>query len=210
MRNFYRINDICFKQVIGAQGADFSRVLAIGGDGELEPGVSEPRANRFEPVVRHLGPFELAAGRKATHRLNLPNYVGAVRVMVVAAGALHIVVSLLLGRSGIAIGASGATLGLLIACATLSPHRTIYLLVFPIKIWVVAAAITVFNVFPVLVGQFIESRPMAVMYLTLGIVLFCVGLFALAAVAGRVYKRTAPKDEKAVAREEEENQPLKA
>ena len=66
------------------------------------------------------------------------------------------------------------------------------------------------DVFPVLVGQFIESRPMAVMYLTLGIVLFCVGLFALAAVAGRVYKRTAPKDEKAVAREEEENQPLKA
>lgn len=75
-----------FQQVIGAQGADFSRVLAIGGDGELEPGVNEPRANRFEPVVRHLGPFELPAGRKATHRINLPNYVGAVRLMVVAAG----------------------------------------------------------------------------------------------------------------------------
>ncbi|MEL6355821.1 MAG: MG2 domain-containing protein, partial [Bacteroidota bacterium] len=75
-----------FNQVIGSLDGQFSRVLAIGGDGELAPGGEQQRANRFMPVVRHLGPFTLPAGRQVTHNLTLPNYVGAVRVMVVAQG----------------------------------------------------------------------------------------------------------------------------
>lgn len=74
-----------YKYVLGSLNGEFGKVLAIGGDGEA--GAAEDQtANRFEPVVRHLGPFRLAGGKTATHQLNLPNYVGAVRVMVVATG----------------------------------------------------------------------------------------------------------------------------
>lgn len=75
-----------FSQVISSMGGEFSRVLAIGGDDELSNGKDNPRANRFEPVVRHLGPFNLKKNQKATHQVKLPNYIGAVRVMVVSAG----------------------------------------------------------------------------------------------------------------------------
>jgi uncharacterized protein YfaS (alpha-2-macroglobulin family) len=59
------------------------RMLAIGGD---EAGVAARgrRANRFPPMVRFLGPFRLGAKATGTHRLDLPQYVGAVRVMAVA------------------------------------------------------------------------------------------------------------------------------
>ena len=74
-----------YKYVVGSLNGEFGKLLAIGGgDGEAEE--EDKTANRFEPVVRHLGPFKLAAGKKATHRISLPNYVGAVRVMVVASG----------------------------------------------------------------------------------------------------------------------------
>lgn len=69
--------------VLGAFGGDLSRVLSIGGDGEAEVG-DKKKANRFKPVVRHLGPFYLAKGKTATHEITMPNYVGSVRVMVVA------------------------------------------------------------------------------------------------------------------------------
>ncbi len=35
-------------------------------------------------MVRFLGPFELAEGSRNTHEIDVPLYVGAVRVMVVA------------------------------------------------------------------------------------------------------------------------------
>ncbi|TXF91466.1 hypothetical protein FUA23_01870 [Neolewinella aurantiaca] len=71
-----------YKYVIGSLNGDFGKVLAIGGDaseGENE----DQTANRFEPVVRHLGPFKLAGGKTGRHAIDLPNYIGAVRVMVV-------------------------------------------------------------------------------------------------------------------------------
>ncbi|MDX1667552.1 MAG: MG2 domain-containing protein, partial [Saprospiraceae bacterium] len=70
--------------VLGAYGGEMNRVLSIGGDGDIRREAAENRANRFEPVVRHLGPFQLAAGEEARHEIEMPNYVGAVRVMVVA------------------------------------------------------------------------------------------------------------------------------
>ena len=76
-----RTHDL-YKYVMSSIGGDIGRVLAIGGgDGEVS-GESQS-ANRFEPVVRFLGPFKLPAGQTKTHRVKLPNYVGAVRVMVV-------------------------------------------------------------------------------------------------------------------------------
>lgn len=72
-----------FDQVAGAYGADLERLLALGGS---DAASTDPDKNksRFPPVVKFLGPFELAAGKSATHEVMLPKYVGAVRVMVVA------------------------------------------------------------------------------------------------------------------------------
>ena len=48
-----------YDQVLGAYGAELERLLSIGGDGEIRRGAQEDRANRFEPVAMHLGPFFL-------------------------------------------------------------------------------------------------------------------------------------------------------
>jgi len=72
-----------YKYVIGSLNGEFGKLLAIGGDGSNEE-EDDKTANRFEPVVRHLGPFRLAGGKTGIHDIELPNYIGAVRVMVVA------------------------------------------------------------------------------------------------------------------------------
>ena len=72
-----------YDDVLGAYGAAMERMLAIGGD-EAAVSAQGRRANRFPPMVRFLGPFRLAAKAAGTHRIEIPQYVGAVRVMVVA------------------------------------------------------------------------------------------------------------------------------
>ncbi len=72
-----------FDQVLGGYGGTIDRLLSLGGDGAAAL-VDAPQAERFKPVVMHLGPFYLDAGQKKNHTLKMPNYVGAVRVMVVA------------------------------------------------------------------------------------------------------------------------------
>ncbi|MEM1216372.1 MAG: alpha-2-macroglobulin family protein [Bacteroidota bacterium] len=74
-----------YNHVLGKSNTQFSQLLSIGGDGEASGPPEPQKANRFRPVVLHLGPFELAAGQRVRHDLKMPNYVGAVRVMVVAA-----------------------------------------------------------------------------------------------------------------------------
>ncbi|MCB9246928.1 MAG: hypothetical protein H6606_10940 [Flavobacteriales bacterium] len=72
-----------YKFVIGAQSGAMAGLLALGGDEYL--GKQEGnQANRFKPVVRFLGPFYLKPGTTATHRIDMPNYIGSVRTMVVA------------------------------------------------------------------------------------------------------------------------------
>ncbi len=75
-----------YDYVLGAYGAELERILGIGGDGELVRSGKDDRANRFKPVVMHLGPFQLEKGKKAVHKIKIPNYVGSVRTMVVASG----------------------------------------------------------------------------------------------------------------------------
>lgn len=72
-----------YNDVIGAYGGELEHLLAIGGGDEVDRAGNQ-KANRFPPVVRFLGPFELSKGSKKTHSINMPQYVGAVRVMVVA------------------------------------------------------------------------------------------------------------------------------
>lgn len=72
-----------YDDVIGAFGGRINQVFAIGGDGELA-GAKNKKANRFEPMVVHLGPFELKEGQTRSHSIKIPKYVGSVRAMVVA------------------------------------------------------------------------------------------------------------------------------
>ena len=72
-----------FDDVMGAYSGSIDQVFAIGGDGSAEKGKNK-KANRFKPVVRFLGPFQLDKGSTKEHKITLPNYIGAVRTMVVA------------------------------------------------------------------------------------------------------------------------------
>ncbi len=71
-----------YDMVIGAYGAEMERVLGIGGDGENGNNGGQ-KANRFKPMVKFMGPFELKPGEKQTQKFMMPQYVGSVRVMVI-------------------------------------------------------------------------------------------------------------------------------
>ncbi|KAA9041505.1 hypothetical protein FW778_05655 [Ginsengibacter hankyongi] len=74
-----------YDYVIGAWGGNLERILTIGGDEGNNGPIQPKKANRFKPVVEYLGPFHLGKGEKATHNFTLPQYIGSVRVMVIAA-----------------------------------------------------------------------------------------------------------------------------
>ncbi|TZF83653.1 hypothetical protein FW774_09255 [Pedobacter sp. BS3] len=73
-----------FDNVLGAWGGDLQRILSIGGDGSINRNLNPAKANRFKPVIKFMGPFYLPKGDSKTHRFKLPQYVGAVRAMVIA------------------------------------------------------------------------------------------------------------------------------
>ena len=72
-----------FDQVVGAYGGELDQLLALGGSDALRDG-NEQQRRRFPPVVRFAGPFQLKAGETRSHDIELPPYMGQVRVMVVA------------------------------------------------------------------------------------------------------------------------------
>ncbi|MDR3261615.1 MAG: alpha-2-macroglobulin [Tannerella sp.] len=71
-----------YDNVIGSFAGKYGSIFGIGGDEDGKPANS--KANRFKPVVRFIGPFALKKGEEQSHTLNLPPYIGSVRVMVVA------------------------------------------------------------------------------------------------------------------------------
>ncbi len=73
-----------YDAVIGAYAGKLDKLLSVGGDGDAGAG-KDAKANRFKPVVKFIGPFTLEAGQEKNHALKMPNYVGSVRIMVVAA-----------------------------------------------------------------------------------------------------------------------------
>jgi uncharacterized protein YfaS (alpha-2-macroglobulin family) len=72
-----------FDLVMGAYGGELQRILAIGGDGDAgnKPAA---KANRFKPMVRFFGPYHLNKGEKKDIRFMMPQYVGSVRIMLIA------------------------------------------------------------------------------------------------------------------------------
>jgi len=73
-----------FDEVVGAYGGELEKILALGGDSSEAEGEDGGKKKRFPPVVKFLGPFHLAAGETTTHQVAIPQYLGAVRVMLVA------------------------------------------------------------------------------------------------------------------------------
>ncbi len=73
-----------FDQVLGAWGGNLERILSIGGDAAINKNINPAKANRFKPVVKFMGPYQLGKGEKKTHKFTLPQYIGSVKVMVVA------------------------------------------------------------------------------------------------------------------------------
>lgn len=73
-----------YDDVIGAYGGRIEQLFAIGGDDEASGTLKRTKAERFTPVVAWLGPFNLKAGKTATHNVAIPQYIGSLRAMVVA------------------------------------------------------------------------------------------------------------------------------
>jgi uncharacterized protein YfaS (alpha-2-macroglobulin family) len=73
-----------YNYVMGSFGSRIESMFAVGGSNNgLDQ--SKKKAERFMPVVKVLGPFHLDANREASHKVTLPQYVGSVRTMVIAA-----------------------------------------------------------------------------------------------------------------------------
>lgn len=73
-----------FDYVLGAWGGNLERILSIGGDGSVNRNLNPAKANRFSAVVKYMGPYAISKGSSRTHKFKLPQYIGAVRAMVVA------------------------------------------------------------------------------------------------------------------------------
>ncbi len=72
-----------FDDVIGAYSGSIENIFAIGG-GDEAAGAKNRKADRFKPVVKYIGPFQLKAGENASHHITMPNYIGSVKTMLIA------------------------------------------------------------------------------------------------------------------------------
>ncbi|MCL2231050.1 MAG: MG2 domain-containing protein [Treponema sp.] len=85
--SFLRSWDL-FREIIGAYSGRLETLLAIGGGGGDGDNVdANKETQRFKPVVRFFGPFEIPRGGSKTETFDLPPYIGAVRIMVLAASS---------------------------------------------------------------------------------------------------------------------------
>ncbi len=74
-----------YNDVMSNYGNSINQLFSIGGDGASPLIENVQKANRFKSVVQHLGPFYCGAGAQNKHSITLPNYIGNVRFMLVAA-----------------------------------------------------------------------------------------------------------------------------
>ncbi len=76
-----------FDEILGTILAEMDNRVSIGGgiESERKKRAGESRVQRFKPVVMFAGPVTVKPGKTATTSFVMPNYVGSVRIMVVAA-----------------------------------------------------------------------------------------------------------------------------
>lgn len=70
--------------IYGAYGARLDKAFAVGGDESLKE-IQDEKTNRFKSVVLFAGPFSLKTGATGKHTFQMPEYIGEVRTMVIAA-----------------------------------------------------------------------------------------------------------------------------
>jgi uncharacterized protein YfaS (alpha-2-macroglobulin family) len=75
-----------YSDIMGAYAGQLETLLAIGGGDDVFDD-SAKETQRFKPVTRYFGPYTLKAGEARTETFTLPPYMGALRIMVVAASA---------------------------------------------------------------------------------------------------------------------------
>jgi uncharacterized protein YfaS (alpha-2-macroglobulin family) len=73
-----------FSDIASAYTGQLETLLAIGG-GDDGTGDPSKQSERWKPVTRYFGPYQLPAGQTHTEEFTLPPYIGAVRIMVLAA-----------------------------------------------------------------------------------------------------------------------------
>ena len=73
-----------YDDVMNPNGNELEKIISVGGDGENVEGGSKKNANRFVPVVHFEGPHLLKSGERNTHEIEIPNYMGSVKIMVIA------------------------------------------------------------------------------------------------------------------------------
>ncbi len=74
-----------YSMIVGSFASRMDRIFMVGGDEYRSPH-SNLQAQRFKPFVFAKGPFWLKKGETRKHTLDIPEYVGSARVMIVAAG----------------------------------------------------------------------------------------------------------------------------
>ncbi len=72
-----------YKLLMNKFKGNFAAILNIGGDDAYEADVLAD-FNRFKPVLKFFGPYTLNKGEVERHKVDLGNYAGKVRVMLVA------------------------------------------------------------------------------------------------------------------------------
>ncbi len=72
-----------YDYVAGKWSGKIESMLSIGGDSGEEGMETSANERRYPPVVKFYGPFLLKKGEKASHKITIENYNGAVRFMVV-------------------------------------------------------------------------------------------------------------------------------
>lgn len=109
-----------YDDVLGAYTGKMNRMISIGGDESANDGAG-PKANRFKPMVTFLGPFVLGSGQHKAHQLDIPRYMGSVRIMVVAHAQLAF------GSSELAVPVRKPLMILGTLPRVLSPNETVSL-----------------------------------------------------------------------------------
>ncbi|WP_191014316.1 alpha-2-macroglobulin family protein [Treponema zioleckii] len=72
-----------YKYVTNSFSGKLETLLAIGGS-DSSGDDAKNNDNRFKPVVQFFGPFTIKAGEKKATKFTMPEYIGAVRIMVIA------------------------------------------------------------------------------------------------------------------------------
>ena len=70
--------------VMSAFSGKMTSLLSTGGDGDIKSKKAK-KPNRFKPIVKFLGPYTLKKGARQKHTIQINNYIGSVKAMVIAA-----------------------------------------------------------------------------------------------------------------------------